>query len=143
MLLLSSCGEPPTVQSDFSASFTTHIDNTNYAGAVVKDHDSLTVTLSEPFTVSGMAFLWDGGSLSMRYAGHKTQANADYLPAESIPAALHNALAYLPQASYTETKNGEDYFTLPTPYGDAALTVRDGIPTSLTDPNCGIAFHFE
>lgn len=142
ILSLSACGEPPTVQSDFSSAFTASRDNIDYTGTVVKDGTSLTVTLSEPCTVDGMAFCWDDDALSIRYAGHSANANADYLPADSIPAALHYSLAYLPQASYTETANGTDHFKLPTPYGDASLTAVDGVPTTLTDPLSETVFHF-
>lgn len=143
MLFLSSCGEPPTVQSDFSASFTARYEDIDYAGAVTKEDDCLDVILSQPYTVSGMTFCWEGSALSVRYMDHSAGANADYLPADSVPAALHNALAYLPQAAYTGTENGEDRFTLPTPYGDAELTAQDGIPKSLTVPNSGTVFVFE
>ena len=143
VLLLSSCGEPPTVQSDFSASFTARYKDTDYAGTLTKEGDHLAVTLYEPYAAEGMSFCWEDSALSVRYMGHSTKANADYLPADSIPAALHNTLAYLSQASYTGSENKEDRFTLPTPYGNAELTAQDGIPKSLTDPNSGTAFVFE
>ncbi|MBQ3329665.1 MAG: hypothetical protein IJG87_00635 [Ruminococcus sp.] len=143
LFLLVSCGEPPTVQSDFTASFTADHNGSVYRGTVAKEGGGLVVSLSEPYTVSGMEFCWEDSALSVRCQGHCTNANADYLPADSLPASLHNALAYLPQASYLSTENGEDRFTLPTPYGDAALTARSGIPTSLADPNGSTVFYFE
>ena len=143
ILLLSACGEPPTVQSDFSASFTASRDDVGYAGTVTKSDASLTVIFSEPAAADGMEFCWENSALSIRYAGHSTQANADYLPSDSIPATLHNTLTYLSQAAYTGTENGEDRFTLPTPRGDAELTAENGVPTSLTDPNDGTFFYFE
>lgn len=140
---LSSCGEPPTVQSDFTASFTANYDDVDYAGTVTKNGDNLTVTFSAPYTVEGTAFCYEDGTLCIRYAGHSTQANADYLPANSVPAMLHNTLSYLSQASYTGTQDGKDHFSLPTPYGDASFTAQDGIPLSLTAPQSGTVFLFE
>ena len=142
ILSLSACGEPPTVQSDFSSSFTVSRGDIDYAGTIAKDGTELTVIFTEPYTVNGTAFCWDVETLSIRYAGHSTQANADYLPADSVPAVLHNALCYLPQAVYTETADGEDHFSLPTPCGDASLTAADGVPTSLTDPLSGTVYTF-
>ncbi|MBQ3266211.1 MAG: hypothetical protein IJH07_10595 [Ruminococcus sp.] len=142
-LLLSSCGEPPTLQSDFSASFTTNSGGVNYAGIVEKDIGTLTVTLSQPYTVEGTSFCWKDSTLTIEYAGHAAEANADYLPADTVPSILHNTLAYLNQATYTSTENDEDRFNLPTPYGSAEITAKDGKLLTLSDPHTGTMFEFD
>ena len=144
VLLLSACrGEPPTVKDAFTLSFTVSQDDVDYAGILDRTEDSLTVTMTAPYTVRGTAFCYRDGGLSIDYAAHSTQANCDYLPSKSIPTVLYNASAYLSQAVYTESRDGEDHFTLPSPYGDTQLTVADGIPVQLCDPYSGLSFSFD
>ena len=143
LFLLSACGEPPTVESDCRLAFTAENAELPYAGTVEKNGDSLTVTLSEPYMVQDMAFTYEGDMLSINYGGHSTQSRADYLPTDSVPAMLYSTLSYLPQAAYSGTQDGADRFILPTPYGDAELTARDGIPVSLTVPKSALTFSFE
>ena len=143
LFLLSACGEPPTVESDCRLAFTAENAELPYAGTVEKNGDTLTVTLSEPYTVQDMAFTYEGDMLSINYGGHSTQSRADYLPTDSVPAMLYSTLSYLPQAAYSGTQDGADRFILPTPYGDSELTARDGIPVSLTVPKSALTFSFE
>ena len=143
LFLLSACGEPPTVESDCRLAFTAENAELPYAGTVEKNGDTLTVTLSDPYTVQDMAFTYEGDMLSINYGGHSTQSRADYLPADSVPAMLYSTLSYLPQAAYSGTQDGADRFILPTPYGDTELTARDGIPVSLTVPKSALTFSFE
>ena len=143
VLTLCACGEPPTVQSDFFARFTVQKDEISYAGTLQKKGSCMTLTMTEPYTVTGMSFCREDSALSIRYAGHSAEVTSDYLPADTVPTALYNSLSYLEQAAYTGTENGTDHFTLPTPYGDAKLTARDGMPTTLDDPYSGMTFYFE
>ena len=143
VLTLSSCGEPPTIRTDFSALFSANHTETDYAGTVAKDGDHLTITMTEPYTVKGMVFEYADTQLSIRKLGHSAEAKADYLPMESIPTALRNALLYLPQARCSGSENGCDHYTVDTPYGEAALTASDGYLTEITEPHSGITFHFE
>ena len=139
---LTACGEPPTVNNDFSAAFSARCGDTDYAGTLTKDGDVLTIDMTEPYTVQGITFTYQGGKLSVGYAGHSAEATAGYLPGSCIPSSLHGTLPYLPQAEYTETADGTDHFTLPTPNGAAQLTADNGSLLSLTDPN-GITYTFE
>ena len=143
LFLLSACGEPPKVESDCRLAFTAENAELPYAGTVEKNGDTMTVTLSEPYTVRDMAFTYEGDMLSINYGGHSTQSRADYLPTDSVPAMLYSTLSYLPQAAYSGTQDGADRFILPTPYGDTELTARDGIPVSLTVPKSALTFSFE
>nr|WP_316622859.1 hypothetical protein [uncultured Ruminococcus sp.] len=143
LFLLSACGEPPTVESDCRLAFTAENAELPYAGTVEKNGDTLTVTMSEPYTVQDMAFTYEDSALSINYGGHSTQSSADYLPTDSVPAMLYSTLSYLPQAAYSGTQDGADRFILPTPYGDSELTARDGIPVSLTVPKSALTFSFE
>lgn len=142
MISLSACGEPPTMNSDFTSAFTAEYQGAEYAGTVSKEGDRLTITMNAPYTVQGIAFCYQGDELSIRCADHSTNANSEYLPDSGVPTVLHNTLAYLPQAVYISTESGADTFTLPTPYGDATLTAREGVPQSLTDPHSGIEVTF-
>lgn len=142
LLSLSACGEPPTVESNFTVSFTVSQDDTDYAGTLSRKDDSLNIQMSAPYTVKGMEYHYQDGELSLSYGGHSTKANCDYLPADSVPEVLFDTLTYLPQATFIESNGGEDSFNLPTPYGDASLTARDGIPTSLYEPYSGLEFSF-
>lgn len=142
MLTLSACSEPPTVNAEFTAPFSVQYNGIDYAGTVSNSGSSLTLSMTAPYTVQGMVFDYQDSTLSVRYADCAANANADYLPSDSIPSILHNNLAYLAQASYDSSQDGADSFTLPTPYGEAALTAKEGIPTSLTDPKSGIEFTF-
>ena len=143
ILLLCACGDPPAVQSDCRLAFTAHNADIPCAGTVEKDGDTLTVTMSEPYTVQGMIFSYEGETLSIRYGGHSAQANADHLPADSIPGILYGTLSYLPQATYSGTQDDTDRFILPAPCGDCELTAQNGIPVSLTVPKSGLTFSFE
>ena len=142
-ILLSACSkEPPSLSTDFTGSFSVTQDEICYQGDIALDDTGLVVTMTEPYTVSGVGFRYDDEGLSIEYAGHKTTANCDYIPPSAIPQALHNALAYLPQAAYCSTENGADVFTLPTPYGDVAVTAKDGTPITLSDSKNGLEFTF-
>ena len=140
---LSACGEPPTVENNFTVSFTVSRNNTDYAGTLSQKDGVLYIQMSEPYTVKGMAYCYRGGELSLSYGGLGTKASCDYLPDDSIPGALFEALTYLSQATYTESKDGEDSFNLPTPYGNATLTATDGIPTSLSGLRSKLEFSFK
>lgn len=141
-LALSACGKPPTVNSDFSSSFTAVYQGEDYEGTLRKDGDQLTIAMQAPYTVDGISFDYQGDTLSIRCADHSTIVSFDYLPDSSIPTVLYNTLAYLPQATYIATENDSDTFTLPTPYGDATLSAQDGVLRSLTDPHSGLEFTF-
>lgn len=142
LLSLASCGSPPTLKTDFSAMFSTQIDDMDYAGALNKNGDHLTITMKEPYTISGMVFDYGDTGLSIKSNGHSTNADADYLPDNSIPAALRNALLYLSQASYTGSQNGKDSYTVTTPYGEATMTADNGYLTEVTEPHSGLCFKF-
>lgn len=140
--MLCSCGEPPTVNADFSADFAVTQDGTDYRGALTLADGALTVSFTAPYTVAGMTFGYSGEGLTISRGDLGTVVNCDYIPASAAPEVLHNALAYLPQASYAESDESGDHFTLPTPYGDALLTAEDGVPTALSDPHTGMSFTF-
>ena len=141
-ITLVSCGSPPTLKNDFSATFTAQYEDNDCAGTLNKNGDHLTVTITEPYTVAGMVFDYSDVQLSIKSQGHSTNADADYLPDNSVPGALRNALLYLSQASYTGSEKGEDSYTVTTPYGEAALIASDGYLTKITEPHSGIIFHF-
>lgn len=140
---LSACGEPPTVESNFTVSFTVSRNDTDYAGTLIREEGVLNIQMSEPYTVKGMAYCYQDGELSLSYGGLSTKSSCDYLPDDSIPGALFESLAYLSQATYTESSDGEDSFSLPTPYGNATLTAKDGIPTSLYGLRSKLEFSFK
>ncbi len=140
--LLSACGEPPTVSTEFDADFAVTQEDIAYKGTLTLSDGTLSVVFSEPYTVQGMAFNYGADGMRITYAGHETAANCDYIPSKAIPQVLHNALAYLPQATYTGSDESGDCFSLPTPYGEATLTAKDGVPTALDDPHAGLRFRF-
>ena len=142
LLTLTACGSPPELKSDFSAMFSTQCDDLNYAGALNKNGDHLTITMKEPYTIAGMVFDYSDSGLSIQSNGHSANADSDYLPDSSVPAALRNALLYLPQASYNGSQNGTASYTVTTPYGDAGLSAEDGYPTEITEPHSGLSFRF-
>ena len=140
---LTSCSEAPQVDADFSATFAAKIDEAEYAGDITADESGLSITMTQPYTVQGMRFDYYGGALSVDYGGHSVRADTGYLPCESVASALHETLAYLNQAEYRETKDGEDSFTLPTPHGSVALTAKDGALQTMTVPEYRMTFTFE
>ena len=142
IISLASCGSPPVLKTDFSALFSVQSGDTDYAGSLNKDGDHLTITMKEPYTIAGMVFDYSDSGLSIRSKGHSTNADVDYLPDTSVPAALSNALLYLPQASYNASQNGTDSYTVTTPYGEATMTANDGYPTEITEPHSGLSFKF-
>ena len=142
LITLTACGSTPTLKTDFSALFSVNSGDTDYAGAVNKDGDHLTITMKEPYTIAGMVFDYSDSGLSILSKGHSTNADTDYLPDNSVPAALRNALLYLPQASYNGSQNGTASYTVTTPYGDAGLSAEDGYPTKITEPHSGLSFKF-
>ena len=143
ILTLAACGEPPTVNSDFSGSFTVRYGNADYNGTLTKDGGALTIVMTAPYTVEGMTFTYQGDALRIGYRGHETETTAGYLAEACIPSYLHNTLPYLPQAEYVDTTDGVDRFTLPTPSGSAAVTASSGTLKSLTVAPNGLAFRFE
>ena len=142
IITLASCGSPPTLKTDFSAMFNTQIDSTDYAGAVNKNGDHMTITMKEPYTIAGMVFDYTDSGLSIRSNSHSTNADADYLSDNSVPGALRNALLYLSQASYNGSQNGVDSYSVTTPYGEATMTADDGYLTEITEPHSGLCFKF-
>ena len=142
LLTLASCGSPPTLKTDFSAMFSAQCGDTIYAGTLNKNGDRLTITMKEPYPIAGMVFDYSDGGLSIKSRGHSTNADADYLPANSVPASLRNALLYLPQAGFTGSQGDCDHYAVTTPYGESAMTATDGYPTEITDPHSGICFKF-
>ena len=143
LLCLSACGEPPTVENNFIVSFTVSQGDTDYAGTLTREDGVLNIQINEPYAVKGMAYRFEDGELSIDYGTHSAKASCDYLPANSIPTALFESLTYLPQATYSESNDGEDFFNLPTPYGNATLAARDGIPTSLSGLRSKLEFSFK
>ena len=139
---LSACGEPPKVNSDLTAAFTTEYLGADYSGTLNKNGDHMTITMNAPNTARGLVFDYRGDTLSINLGVHSTEADTEYLPYNCIPSVLHNSLAYLPQAAYSGTEDGSDIFALPTPYGNATLTAQNGVPLSLTDPHSGMEFTF-
>lgn len=142
IILLSACGEPPTVDKELDAEFAVTQEDTAYKGEIKLSDGKLTVTFSEPYTVQGMEFSYGADGMRITYAEHETTANCDYVPSNAVPQVLHNTLAYLPQATCTGSDETGDLFSLPTPYGEATLTARDGVPTALYDPHSGLRFSF-
>lgn len=142
LLTLASCGSPPALKTDFSALFSVQSGDTDYAGALNKNGDHLTITMKEPYTISGMVFDYSDTGLSIKSEGHSTNADIDYLPDSSVPAALRNALLYLSQASYNGSQNGTDSYAVTTPYGEATMTACDGYPTGITEPHSDLHFKF-
>ncbi|GEM_PF-2373090 len=142
MLTLAACGSPPELKTDFSALFSVHSGDADYTGALNKDGDHLTITMKEPYTIAGMVFDYSDTGLSIKSKGHSTNADPDYLPDSSVPAALRNALLTLSQASYNGSQNGADSYSVTTPYGEAAMTASDGYPLEITEPHSGLCFKF-
>lgn len=144
ILSLTACQkEPPTVQDSFDLAFTVTQDETDYAGTLNLGDGTMKITMTAPYTIEGTAFTYENGELTIGCGSLGTKANCDYLPAESIPTSLYDALTYLAQAVYTESQDGSDSFSLPTPYGDAVLTAENGLPTSLQIPQSDLFFHFQ
>lgn len=143
-LLMTACqNDPPSVKETFTLDFEVSQEDVRYQGVLDRTTESLTVSVTTPYTVKDTVFRYDSAGLSINYGTHAAQANCDYLPSKSIPTALYNACAYLSQASYTGSDDGADHYTLPTPYGECLLTAANGIPAELYDPNSGLTFHFE
>lgn len=143
ILCLSACSsEPPAVNTEFAGDFCVTQNGTDYAGSLSLNADGLAITMSEPYTVKDIAFLFDSEGLHINYAGYGTIANCDYIPAQAVPVVLHNALSYMAQAEYLSTEDGEDSFRLPTPYGSAVIKAHDGVPTELYDEHSGLTFVF-
>ena len=137
----SACGEPPKAPTEFSAVYRICRDDIDCRGTVTVGEDGIKVTVSSPGSAKGLSFDYTAEGLTVRYAGHGTQINADYIPSDAVPSQLYRALAYLPQASYLGTENGEERFSLPSPGRNAELRVRDGVPTALVYPD-GTEFEF-
>lgn len=142
IITLAACGSPPELKTDFSALFSVQSGDTDYTGAFSKDGDHLTITMKEPYTISGMVFDYSDTGLSIKSKGHSTNADADYLPDSSVPAALRNALLYLSQASYNGSQSGSDSYSVTTPYGEATMTASEGYPMEITEPHSGLRFKF-
>lgn len=142
---LSACGKAPEVNSDFTAAFSAvnEDDGAAYTGSLVKNGDDLHISLDTPYTVKGTVFDYTDGGLHIVSGSHSTNADSFYLPLNSLPATLYNALAYLDQAEYSSTESGEDRYTLPTPEGSAELYAKDGAPVSLVDTKSGWQITFE
>lgn len=139
---LTGCAEAPEAPAEFSAVFRVCREDTDCRGTVSVTQDGISVVMSAPHTAEGLRFDYTADGLSIGYGSHLAAANDDYLPADAIPSALHNTLAYLPQARYLKTENGAELYALPTPVREATLTVRDGIPISLSDPVTNLEFAF-
>ena len=139
---LSACAEPPTAPTEFSAVF--HVDrgDVDHRGTVTVNGDGITIEMTAPGGAKGLSFCYTGEGLSIGYAGHSTMTNADYIPTDAAPSALYRALAYLPEARYLATEDGEDRFALPSPAHEAVLITRDGAPVSLSCPDTGLEFSF-
>lgn len=143
LLSLSACSsEPPSLADAFGADFSTVLGDTEYHGRLSSDNDSLTLLMTAPYTVEGMSFEYTDDGLSIGKGGMNTEINCDYIPSAALPSMLHNALAYLDSSSYKGNDNGEDIYTLPTPYGDAEIRALNGLPRMLTLPD-GAEINFE
>lgn len=142
MTALSACGEPPELNTDFTAEFSAVHNGTEYCGRLSAGRGRLSILMTAPYTVSGLGFDYDGSRLNMSLGGLNAAVNSGYLPSAAVPEALHNTLAYLDQAAYSGTEDSQDVYTLPSPYGDAKLTAVNGYPLSLYDPHTGMTFCF-
>ena len=139
---LTACAQPPEAPTELSTLFHTDHNGADQRGTVTVGEDGITVEMTAPIGAKGLSFWYTSEGLSIGYAGHKTLVNADYIPSDSVPSALYRALAYLPEARYMGTQDGEDSFALPSPEHEAELRVSDGVPTSLTCPDSGMEFSF-
>lgn len=136
LLSLSACSaEPPGLADAFDADFSTVLSDTEYRGRLTADNDSLTLLMTAPYTVEGMSFEYTDDGLSIGKNGMKTEINCDYIPSAALPSMLHNALNYLDSASYKGSEDGDDIYTMPTPYGDAEIRAINGLPQMLTLPD--------
>lgn len=131
----AACGEPPKAPTDFSAVYRICRDDIDCRGTVTVEEGDIRVTVSSPGSAKGLSFDYTDDGLTVGYAGHGTKINADYIPSAAVPSQLYRALAYLPQASYLGTEDGEDRFSLPSPERAAELRTRDGTPTKLIYPD--------
>ena len=133
LLSLSACSaKPPELAEAFEADFSALLGDAEYRGRLTADKDSLTILMTVPYTVEGMSFEYTDEGLSIGRGGMNTEVNCDYIPSTALPSRLHNALAYLGSASYSDSRDGEDIYTLPTPYGDAGITAKNGLPLKIT-----------
>ncbi len=143
VLCLSSCkAEPPGPDSAFISDFSVTDGDMDYSGSVELNESGMTISLNEPYTVSGMSFTYNVDGMSISRGGLSAKANSDYIPSRAVPSVLHDALSYLSQAEYQSTEDGEDIYTLPTPYGEAELTAENGRIRSMKVPYAALEFDF-
>ena len=143
MLGLGACGEAPGVADSFSADFTANVNDTDCAGRITVSGGETLITLTAPRAAEGMSFDYSAEGLSIGFAGMKTLTAADLIPPKALPSVLNETLTYLDGATYRESGENGDVFALPTPYGEALITARGGLPVSLSDPYSGLEVTFE
>lgn len=141
-LLIGCSAEPPAAPAAFSANVSVDGAEPPCGGTVEVTEDIVRFTVSEPSTAAGLCYTFTGGELRTSFGDHSAVAPHDYLPAGSVPEALYQCLSYLDTAEYLKTEEGNDTYALSTPYGQATLTVRDGVPTALTAEFAPYTFRF-
>ena len=141
-LLLSSCGEPPKADGDFTAAFTAVKGDEEYAGTVTRSNGNTTVTLSDPYTVNGITCQTDEGRFKLELGNCSATVDSDHLPSDSLPRFLCGSLNNLSLATYVESQEDTDRFILPTDLGNADLTTKGGKISSLEDEHSGWQISF-
>ena len=139
---LCSCGSPPTLNAEFDSSFEVTQDDMLCKGTIKMSDDALKIAVLEPYTAEGMSFDYVNDSLEISYGEHTTKVNCNYIPAGAIPSVLHNVLTYIDKAQYLRSEDGEDVYSVTTPYGEAIIKAADGSMLSLEDPYSGLYFRF-
>ena len=142
LLCLTACAEPPALNREPELGFSVTRDGADWQGTLSLHDGALSIVLTAPYTVAGMRFDYTDEGLCIRRGALGTKANCDYIPSDAVPQELHNALSYLGEAVYSAGDDVEDRYILSTPRGDALLTAREGVPTSLTTPESGSMFTF-
>ena len=95
----------------------------------------LTVTMTAPEELAGVAYEYRGGELSIMLNGMKCITDPDSLPDSSCISLLYDVLSNSDKAEYQKTENGVDIFSVKTDSCTATITAENGDLKSITSEN--------
>lgn len=144
MLVLCACAHGAReVDTEFSCKVSVTGGELACEGELSVGADEFILTMTAPPTIAGISYRYQNGELRTSYNGLSTVSDHDHIPSSAIPRALYTSLSYLSEAAYQTSDGDVDTFSLPTPYGAATLTAKDGKPHTLTSGFFPYEFRFE
>lgn len=127
LLMTTACGKSAhNLDGSYEGEVQATDGKMNYIAYAVSDGEDVTVTLSVPESVAGLAYEFRGDELHTRLDGLDCITASDSLPPASFVSLLNEVFTKADGAEYTKTVDGIDNYTLDTRGGTAVIEAKDG-----------------